>query len=361
MTELANQVLDFLKEFSNSKILDTKSNPIDLAHRLLDISLKDGRIILDLASDNLDLSKKEVIEGLIQNQWAFADHGKPLVNFRRRENLVGGALNQSPTPTKFRGSPFGIKPQRIRIEGIQNVIVVYSAKGGVGKSTISCNLAWSLKELGYKVGILDADLHGPSIPDMLGIQGAVRVTEDDKILPHDSDGLKVVSFGFFTDKYTPFISRGAIVSKSLRKLVFQTAWGELDYLIIDLPPGTGDVQISLAEEVEIDGAVIVSTPQGIALLDAHKGLSLFEKLEIPVLGMIENMSMYTCSNCGHSEHIFGSEGESFAEERDILMLGRIPLDRRVGTVDESGQTIGAKAPQFREIFSQIAQRVVDGM
>ena len=194
------------------------------------------------------------------------------------------------------------------LEGIKNVIAVASGKGGVGKSTTSVNLALALQKEGARVGILDADIYGPSIPRMLGIEGKPESSDGKSLEPMGGHGLQAMSIGFMIDEETPMIWRGPMVTQALEQLLRDTRWKSLDYLIIDLPPGTGDVQLTLAQKVPVSGAVIVTTPQDIALLDARKGLKMFEKVEVPVLGIVENMSIHICSECGHAEHIFGEGG-----------------------------------------------------
>ena len=197
---------------------------------------------------------------------------------------------------------------------IRNIIAVASGKGGVGKSTTAVNLALALARDGARVGMLDADIYGPSIPRMLGVKGQPE-TDGKRIIPHQAHGLKVMSMGFLVDEETPMIWRGPMVTSALQQMLGESEWGELDYLIIDLPPGTGDIQLTLVQKVPVAGAVIVTTPQDIALLDARKALQMFRKLDVPVLGVVENMSTHICSQCGHEEPIFGSGGGAKMAER----------------------------------------------
>ena len=250
----------------------------------------------------------------------------------------------------------GVKP----IDGVKNIIAVASGKGGVGKSTVAVNLALALSAEGAKVGILDADIYGPSQPRMLGVKMKPDTKDGRKMEPITSYHLQAMSIGFLVDEETPMIWRGPMVTQALEQLLRETNWQELDYLVIDLPPGTGDVQLTLAQKVPVTGAVIVTTPQDIALLDARKGLKMFEKVEIPVLGVVENMSTHICSKCGHEEHIFGAGGgQRMADDYDVDFLGGIPLDIRIREQTDGGKPTVAAEPDGRlsQIYREIARRV----
>jgi ATP-binding protein involved in chromosome partitioning len=250
----------------------------------------------------------------------------------------------------------GVKP----IDGVKNIIAVASGKGGVGKSTVAVNLALALSAEGATVGILDADIYGPSQPTMLGVKMKPESKDGKTLEPIMSYHLQSMSIGYLVDEETPMIWRGPMVTQALEQLLRDTHWDGLDYLIIDLPPGTGDVQLTLAQKVPVTGAVIVTTPQDIALLDARKGLKMFEKVDIPVLGIIENMSTHICSNCGHEEHIFGTGGgEKMAEQYDVDFLGALPLDMRIRIETDAGKPTVAADPECRisQIYRDIARRV----
>lgn len=245
------------------------------------------------------------------------------------------------------------------LEGIKNVIAVASGKGGVGKSTTAVNLALALQMEGARVGILDADIYGPSIPRMLGIEGKPESSDGKSLEPMGGHGLQAMSIGFMVDEETPMIWRGPMVTQALEQLLRDTQWKSLDYLIIDLPPGTGDVQLTLAQKVPVSGAVIVTTPQDIALLDARKGLKMFEKVEVPVLGVVENMSIHICSECGHAEHIFGSGGgASMSEQYNVDFLGALPLDIDIRVNADGGHPSVAQDPESKasQIYREIARR-----
>ncbi len=246
------------------------------------------------------------------------------------------------------------------IDNIKNIIAVASGKGGVGKSTVAVNLALALSKEGARVGILDADIYGPSQPRMLGIANHQPQSEDGQSLePVMSYDVQAMSIGFLIEEETPMIWRGPMVTQALEQLLMDTRWKELDYLIIDLPPGTGDTQLTLAQKVPVSGAVIVTTPQDIALLDARKGLKMFEKVEVPVLGVVENMSVHICSQCGHEEPIFGQGGgEKMAEQYDVNFLGALPLDKsiREGTDNGKPSVLADSDGRIAQIYRQIARR-----
>ncbi len=246
------------------------------------------------------------------------------------------------------------------ITGVRNIIAVASGKGGVGKSTTAANLALALAAEGARVGLLDADIYGPSQPTMFGVQGQPESPDGKSMLPMQAHGLQIMSIGFLIDQETPMVWRGPMVTQALQQLLNDTRWDNLDYLVVDLPPGTGDIQLTLAQKVPVTGAVIVTTPQDIALLDARKGLKMFEKVGIPILGIVENMSTHICSKCGHEEHIFGSGGGArMAADYEIDVLGALPLDIGIRESTDAGKPTVAVDPNGRvaEIYKAIARRV----
>ena len=246
------------------------------------------------------------------------------------------------------------------IPGVKNIIAVASGKGGVGKSTTAVNLALALSAEGATVGILDADIYGPSQPRMLGVHKQPDSVDGKSLEPLTNYNLQAMSIGFLIDEETPMIWRGPMVTQALEQLLNDTKWKDVDYLIIDLPPGTDDTQLPLAQKVPVTGAVIVTTPQDIALLDARKGLKMFEKVEVPVLGIIENMSIHICSKCGHEEHIFGSGGgASMAEQYDVELLGALPLDISIRESTDGGKPSVVAEPDGRiaQIYRDIGRRV----
>jgi ATP-binding protein involved in chromosome partitioning len=241
----------------------------------------------------------------------------------------------------------GVQRNLKPLPNVRNIIAVASGKGGVGKSTVAVNLALALASEGATTGLLDADIYGPSQPQMLGLAGTAPTSDDGKTMnPLEAHGVQVMSIGFLVDADQPMIWRGPMVTSALNQLLHQTNWRDLDYLIVDMPPGTGDIQLSLSQQVPVSGAVIVTTPQNIATLDARKGLAMFRKVSVPVLGIIENMSTHVCSQCGHEEPIFGTGGgERMAQDFDVELLGQLPLDARIREQTDSGEPTVVSEPQ----------------
>lgn len=250
------------------------------------------------------------------------------------------------------------------IAGVKNVIAVGSGKGGVGKSTVSANLALALAAQGARVGLLDADIYGPSVPTLMGVNQKPEANADKMMLPLHAHGLQVMSVGFLVPADSALIWRGPMAVQALEQLFRQTAWDDLDYLIVDLPPGTGDIQLSLAQRMPVTGAVIVTTPQDMALADAVKAIAMFDKVSVPVLGVVENMAMYCCPNCGHSEAIFGEGGgKAMAEDKGLAYLGALPLNRQIRADADAGRPTVAVDPDsslsqaYAEVALQVAARV----
>ncbi len=246
--------------------------------------------------------------------------------------------------------------------GVKNIIAVASGKGGVGKSTTAVNLALALAQEGATVGLLDADIYGPSQPQMLGLAGKQPESKDGQSLePLEAHGIQAMSIGFLLeDVETPMVWRGPMVTQALEQLLRDTNWRDVDYLVIDMPPGTGDTQLTLSQKVPVTGAVVVTTPQDIALIDARKGLKMFEKVGIPILGIVENMSIHICSKCGHEEHIFGhGGGEQMCKDYDVEFLGALPLELAIREMADTGKPTVVGAPDSRpaEIYRAIARRV----
>jgi len=252
----------------------------------------------------------------------------------------------------------GVQRNLQPIPGVKNLIAVASGKGGVGKSTVAANLALALSAEGASVGVLDADIYGPSQPQMLGLDGQVPDTKDGKtMLPLRAYGLQMMSMGALIEADQPMVWRGPMVTSALNQLATQTSWEDLDYLIVDMPPGTGDIQLTLAQQIPVSGSVIITTPQNIATLDARKGLAMFRKVSIPVFGVIENMATHICSNCGHEDAIFGSGGaEQIVEDFDVRLLGRLPLDSRIREHTDAGKPTVVAEPDsaIAEAYRQAA-------
>ncbi|WP_027256341.1 Mrp/NBP35 family ATP-binding protein [Leisingera aquimarina] len=249
-----------------------------------------------------------------------------------------------------------------KVPGVARILAVASGKGGVGKSTVSANIACALAMQGRKVGLLDADVYGPSQPKMLGVSGRPASPDGKTILPLRNHGVTMMSMGLMTGEDQAVIWRGPMLMGALQQMLLQVQWGELDVLIVDLPPGTGDVQMTLAQKTHVDGSIVVSTPQDVALIDARKGIDMFRKMNVPVLGMIENMSTHICSNCGHEEHVFGHGGVAQeANKLNVPLLGEVPLHLDVRLAGDNGTPIVAAQPDSAQarVFLDIATQLVD--
>ncbi|WP_369939419.1 iron-sulfur cluster carrier protein ApbC [Xanthomonas medicagonis] len=255
-----------------------------------------------------------------------------------------------------------VQPTLSPLPRIRNVIAVGSGKGGVGKSTTAVNLALALQRQGARVGVLDADVYGPSVPAMLGLSGRPDSPDNKSIEPMRAFGIEAMSIGLLVDQDTPMIWRGPMATSALTQLFTDTLWDDLDYLLIDLPPGTGDIQLTLAQKIPVAGAVIVTTPQDIATLDAKKALKMFEKVEVPVLGIVENMAVHTCGQCGHVEHLFGEGGgQRMAQQYGVPLLGSLPLAIAIREQGDAGTPIVAAAPDSAaaQAYLAAAQRLAE--
>ncbi len=252
-----------------------------------------------------------------------------------------------------------------KIPGVRCVVAVASGKGGVGKTTVAVNLALALKKMGYKVGLMDADVYGPNVPTMLGIEGArPEVTQDQKIYPVEARGLKVISVGFFIDKDQPIIWRGPLVAKLIQQFLRDVIWAPLDILVVDLPPGTGDTQLTLVQKVPVDGGIVVTTPQELALQDARKGIRMFEEVGVPVIGIVENMSYLICPKCGEKIQLFPEAGvEEAAKRFGVKLLGQIPFDPKAAFGSDRGEPVVIYQPESEQTkaFLKLAEEVVNSV
>jgi len=311
------------------------------------IAVDGGHVTVDIQLGYPARSQYETIRGLVHDAVsALPDVSRVTVNVAQK--------------TTSHAVQRGVK----LVPGIKNIIAVASGKGGVGKSTTAVNLALALAAEGASVGMLDADIYGPSQPVMLGITGRPQSKDGKTMEPMEGHGIQAMSVGFLIEADTPMVWRGPMVTQALEQLLTETKWRDLDYLVVDLPPGTGDIQLTLAQKVPVTGAVIVTTPQDIALIDARKGLKMFEKVGIPILGVVENMAIHVCSSCGHAEHIFGSGGaEKMSRDYDVEVLGSLPLDIRIREQADSGKPTvvtdpdGPVAAIYRDIARKVAARI----
>ena len=319
----------------------------------LDISLVEAKSVQDIRIEG-DAITIDLVVGYPCERWG--DTLKSQVNEALSQHCgVSGATVNVSHKIIAHSVQHGVK----RLENVKNIIAVASGKGGVGKSTTSVNLALALASEGATVGLLDADIYGPSQPRMMGLSGQPESKDGKSLEPMENYGVQTMSIGFLIDEETPMIWRGPMVTQALEQLLNDTKWRDLDYLIIDLPPGTGDTQLTLAQKVPVSGAIIVTTPQDIALLDARKGLKMFEKVEVPILGIVENMSTHVCSQCGHEEHIFGEGGgKTMAGEAGIELLGALPLEMGIRLQADSGKPTVVSDPNSRtsEIYREIGRK-----
>lgn len=343
------------------------------SQRLHAVDLKDDQLTIRFFSDGLDLQAKLVVENFIrQNSSALVPATCELkVYMERKEKTASTTSGSAARPPQAAQHPPAARPsqpaqqsqaagQKRSIPGVRRVIAVASGKGGVGKSTVSVNLALALHNQGYKVGLLDADIYGPSIPMMLGITDDPQVNEANKITPPEKLGLKVMSFGFFAPEESAVIWRGPMVMKALQQFFYDVDWGELDFLVIDLPPGTGDAQLTLVQSLPIAGSVIVTTPQNVALADAVKGIVMFQKTQVPIVGVVENMASYHCPSCGTESHIFGTGGaDRVSQKFEVPILGHVPLLPDIRAAGDSGEPLtSVNGHPVRLRFAEIAERTV---
>ena len=338
---------------SEADVQDAMKNLIDPNTRKDFVS---GKSVKNIRITGSDVSLNIMLGYPAKSVW---DEIRVLVETHLKAVLPG--VGQVSAHVSSKVVPHAVQQGVQLVEGVKNIIAVASGKGGVGKSTTAVNIALALAAEGANVGILDADIYGPSQPTMLGISGQQPKTRDDKLIePMTNHGVQAMSIGFLVaNPEAPMIWRGPMVTQVLDQLLNQTRWEDLDYLIMDLPPGTGDIQLSLAQQIPITGAVIVTTPQDIALLDARKGLKMFEKVNVKIIGIVENMSTHICTQCGHEEHIFGAGGgQNMSEQFDVDFLGALPLDIRIREETDGGKPTVVAEPESKIalIYRQIARR-----
>ena len=332
--EESSERLEIVYKRDGISVEDKRSIEDSIYEGLKDLVSEDKIIVKTVSADNQQYSKSAPAQQAQQKQEA---------------NLKAGH------------GPTGVPKKRV--PGAAKVIAVSSGKGGVGKSTVTVNLALALAGQGKKVGIIDADIYGPSVPMLMGQRDAKpKATEGNKILPIDAWGVTFISFGLFIDESEPVIWRGPMLGGVLNQFLFDVNWGELDYLILDLPPGTGDMQLSMVQATEVDGAIVVSTPQDVALLDSKKGLEMFKKVNVPIIGMVENMSMFICDSCGKEHAIFGKDGVKAASDGlGVNYLGGIPLDIHVRESSDNGRPYMSNGElsetKISEAFNAVASNV----
>jgi len=347
--------------------LPASGQSLSASGRVADILIDGGKVIFAIGIDATEAAAMEPVRKAAES----AVSGLPGVS----QVLVGLTADKAPSsaavqarqqaqrPTPGAG-PGGPTPKAAGVPGVKQIIAVASGKGGVGKSTTTANLSVALATLGLKVGVLDADIYGPSVPKIFGITGKPRLVSGRTLAPMEAYGLKIMSIGFLIDEETPMIWRGPMVISAITQMLREVAWGELDVLVVDMPPGTGDAQLTMAQQTPLAGAVIVSTPQDLALLDARRGVAMFKKVEVPILGIVENMSYFICPECGTRSDIFAHGGARHEAERlGVPFLGEVPLAMPIRETSDSGRPIVASDPDsaHAKAYLAIARQVMASM
>ena len=340
--------------------VDAKGTGLVASGRLSDVVVDDaGRVMFSITIDPSEAADME----RVRQAAVTAVQGLPSVTgvfASLTADRPTGSAGAPPSPAAAQRPRAAAQPKNQRIPGVAHVIAVASGKGGVGKSTTAANLALGLKALGLKVGLLDADIYGPSMPKLLGIHGKPRLLENRILEPMEAYGLKVMSIGFLVEEEAAMIWRGPMVMSAITQMLREVAWGDLDVLVVDMPPGTGDAQLTMAQATPLAGAVIVSTPQDLALIDARRGVSMFKRVEIPILGIVENMATFVCPHCGQASHIFGHGGaREEAKRLGVPFLGEVPLNMTIRELSDAGRPVVVADPDGPNatIYKDMAQQV----
>ncbi len=347
--------------------LPASGQSLSASGRVADILIDGGKVIFAIGIDATEAAAMEPVRKAAES----AVSGLPgvsqvlvgLTADKAPSSAAAQARQQAQRPTPGAG-PGGPTPKAAGVPGVKQIIAVASGKGGVGKSTTTANLSVALATLGLKVGVLDADIYGPSVPKIFGITGKPRLVSGRTLAPMEAYGLKIMSIGFLIDEETPMIWRGPMVISAITQMLREVAWGELDVLVVDMPPGTGDAQLTMAQQTPLAGAVIVSTPQDLALLDARRGVAMFKKVEVPILGIVENMSYFICPKCGTRSDIFAHGGARHEAERlGVPFLGEVPLAMPIRETSDSGRPIVASDPDsaHAKAYLAIARQVMASM
>lgn len=351
---------DILNALEKVKLPDGGS--LAASGRMTGIVINDGKVICAIAIEPAEAGAMEPVRAAAEA----AIRALPGV----RQTLVGLTADKAPSRGGAAPAAAGPSPQAratskaASLPGVKHIIAVASGKGGVGKSTTSCNLALALAALGLKVGMLDADIYGPSQPRLFGLRGKPKLVGPRMLEPMERYGVKVMSIGFLVEEETAMIWRGPMVISAITQMLREVAWGELDVLVVDMPPGTGDAQLTMAQQTPLAGAVIVSTPQDLALIDARRGVAMFQKVDVPILGIVENMSSFCCPNCGHVSPIFGHGGaRAEADKYHVPFLGEVPLDMQIRETSDDGRPVVASDPDGprAQIYKDIAAKIWSGL
>jgi len=366
MSELTKDKI--LAQLKKVKGPDLKNNIVDLG-MVSEVFIADSKVIFSLSVPADQAETLEPLRQAAEKAVLEVPGVKNAMVALTAEKKAGSSQPQNPAQNKPQNTPpqqNGGKPAAAKpgVPGIRNIIAVASGKGGVGKSTTSVNLALAMAANGLKVGILDADIYGPSMPRLLGVSGKPEQAGGRILKPMQAYGIKVMSMGFLVEEDTPMIWRGPMVISALTQMLREVEWGELDLLVVDMPPGTGDAQLTMAQSVPLAGAVIVSTPQDLALIDARKGLNMFKRTEVPLLGIVENMSFFICPNCGEQHDIFGNGGaEAEAQKIGVPFLGAVPLHMDIRSNSDAGTPVvvsdadGVHALTYRAIAAKVQERI----
>lgn len=358
MSVTKEQVLEQL-----GKVPSPDGTPLPATGTLSEIVASDGKVFFSITVDATAVQSWEAVRKRAEDAVRAMPDVKSVMVALTAERK-GGAAPRPQTPPAGRGAPAQGGPGHQRgpsgVPGVNAIIAVASGKGGVGKSTLSINLALGLRDLGLKVGVLDADIYGPSLPKLLAIKEKPETIGGTRLRPIQRHGLTVMSIGFLIEEETPMIWRGPMVMSALTQMLREVEWGTLDVMVVDMPPGTGDAQLTMAQQVPLKGAVIVSTPQDLALIDARRGIAMFKRVNVPVLGIVENMSYFLCPQCGTRSDIFGHGGARHEAERlGVPFLGEVPLEMSIRETSDAGLPIVATKPDSKEAaaYRAIAQRV----
>jgi len=336
-----------------------EGRPLPETGTLSEIVVSDGKVFFSISVDAALVKRWEAVRKAAEDAVRSVPGVTSAMVALTAERAAGGgpAAAPPPGPGRARG---GAQPQAQAPPGVNAIIAVASGKGGVGKSTTAVNLALGLSGIGLKVGMLDADIYGPSVPKLLAIRGRPQVIEGTRLRPMTGYGLQVMSIGFLVEEETPMIWRGPMVMSALTQMLREVEWGTLDVMVVDMPPGTGDAQLTMAQQVPLAGAIIVSTPQDLALIDARRGIAMFRRVNVPVLGIVENMSYFLCPHCGGRSDVFGHGGARHEAERlDVPFLGEVPLDLEIRETSDAGRPLvvsepnGAQAAVYREIAKNV--------
>ncbi|GAB2205658.1 Mrp/NBP35 family ATP-binding protein [Roseibium sp. ROS1] len=335
-----------------------------------DVFVSDGRVVFSITVPAERAQELEPLRQAAEKVVKEVDGVETVMVALTAERAAGGARNAAPqsapkpAPQQPRRPAEEQAPAKPGVPGIKHIVAVASGKGGVGKSTTTANLALAMASLGKKVGVLDADIYGPSVPRLFNVSGRPEALSGRMLKPMEGYGIKVMSMGFMVEEETPMIWRGPMVISALTQMLREVAWGELDVLVVDMPPGTGDAQLTMAQQVPLAGAVIVSTPQDLALIDARKGLNMFKRVDVPVLGIVENMSYFQCPDCGGRHDIFGHGGaRAEADRLKVPFLGEIPLTMKIRETSDAGTPVVVSDPEgsVAGIYKDIAAKVLDSI